>query len=266
MKYLSTDHPVYIGFTGEAGSGKTSTAKQIVPSIRNSLYGDLGKPKNHDEIDIYWDHFWLSAPLYEIHAVRTQIVGEDVKDRTLYALHRIADAVMMDSIPYDDLIELVYDTYSFPFLDPEGMKPRSFLQQVGDLYLGLNPDCFANHIKHKIFKAWQSITLEYERMDLHHPLYLAIISDVRKPNEAKMIKDRTQHCLIKFVADEDTRRERLYDRDGTVLTASQSAHPTETSIAKIPEEWYDAIVDTTKLTLEEQVETVKEIVLGKTNA
>jgi len=267
MKSLSLEHPVYIGFAGEAGSGKTSTANKIVPKVTQVLYGDFHNQE--DKPSVFWDHYWLSAPLYETHAIRTQITGddiEDVNDRMLYALHKVANDVMMERIKYEDLVELVYDLFSFPLIDPPDVKPRSFLQQVGDLFLKHDPDCFAEFVKHKIYRSWQSLQLEHERLDIQPPLYLAVISDVRRLSEAKMIKDRPQHFLIKFVADETTRRERLYDRDGMVLSDSQKAHHTETSIAKIPEEWYDAIVDTTSMTLDEQAEAVREIVLGKNNA
>lgn len=261
MKNLSTDQPVYIGFSGPAGSGKTATAKLIVPTIRVSLYGDVGDSNEEDDVDIVWDHFWLSAPLYALHNIRTTITGDDSQDRMLYAIHEIANSVMKEKIEYEELIELVYDVLAFPLTDI-GDKPRTFLQQVGDLFINRYKNCFADYTKYKVHNTWQHLNYEYDSADRKSPLYLAIVSDVRMPHEAEMIKTRPQHCLIKFTADEETRTERLLDRDGMALDSTQSVHKTETGVAEIPDEWYDAIIDTTDLTLEEQRELVFEAVLG----
>lgn len=258
---FSSSNPVYIGFCGAAGSGKTSTARAIVPSSSFSFYGDVS---NYSDNNILWDHFWFAMPLYEISNCRLITEGTDVKDRVMYGIHDIVNSVMQRKIAYDDLIELVYDIYAMP-CKIEGTKPRTFLQDVGSLCRDLYKNCFTDYIKYKVYNTYRAIISEYDRNDLDPPTYMAIVSDVRMPNEAEMIKNQPNNILIKFTASKEVLDKRLIDRDGLLLTSSQTSHESERGVNEIPEEWFDLVLDTDNLTVEQQAEAVKNFMKVGTN-
>lgn len=250
--------PVYVGFVGAAGVGKTFTAKSIVPPLTMSEYGSPGEFPN-----IVWDHQWLSFPLYNIYTIRTETTGIDKENRILYGIHDIVSSVMMKHIPFDDMIELIYDLYSLPITNQEYEKPRTFLQQAGDLFVNANKECFARYTKYKIYSMWTSTCIEYERNDIDLPWYIAIVSDIRFLHEAELFHKQKNSILIKLEADGDMIKHRLLDRDETLLSVEQSKHRTENSFDSIPNEWYDLVLDTTHLTKQDQVQQVKEFILSQ---
>lgn len=256
-KNFIPNEPIYIGFVGPAGSGKTFTAKSIVPPSTASLYGN---PEMFPKV--VWDHQWMSLPLYSVYNARTQTLGASREDRILYSIHDIVNSVTMKQLPFDEMIELIYDLYSLPITNQEDEKPRTFLQQAGDLFLKNNENCLAKYTRYKLYSTWLSTSVEYDRHDLEAPTFFGIISDVRQLHEARMIHELKNSLLIRFEADEDTIRERLMARDGFVLSNSESVHRTEKEIDIIPTDWYDLVVDTSSLTPEEQVKTVKEFILS----
>lgn len=253
---VSSSNPIFIGFCGPAGSGKTSTAKSIVPASSFSFYGDIANPNDPDG-SIVWDHLWFAMPLYEIANYRLMTEGPESKDRIMYGIHDVLNSVMQRRIPYDDLIELVYDVYSMP-CKVEGTKPRSFLQNVGSYCRNLYKDCFTDYIKYKIYNNYRNISIEFDRNDMDPPTYMAIISDVRMPNEAQMIKSQQNNILIKFTASKEVLNERLMNRDGLLLTSDQTNHESEKGVNEIPDEWFDIIIDTSDMTVEDQAKAVRD--------
>ena len=256
-KKFTPTEPIYVGFVGPAGAGKTFTAKSIVPPSSAALYGD---PKMFPSI--IWDHQWMSLPLYSVYNARTQTLGVDRENRILYSIHEIVNSVTMKHLSFDNMIELIYDLYSLPITNSEDEKPRTFLQQAGDLFLKDNEMCLAKYAKYKIYSMWRSACVEYDRNDLELPWYIGVISDVRQPHEAKMIHDQRNNLLIKFKADKETLNERLLNRDGILLSDTESVHRTEAQVDLIPEDWYDLVIDTTILSKEEQVKAVKDFILS----
>jgi len=255
MKIFSKTEPIYVGFVGQAGTGKTFTAKSIVPSSVSFFY--------HDPLrDIVWDHQWLSLPLYEIYNIRTQTIGGDVKNRILYAIHEVVSSVLKNNVAYDDMIELVYDLYTLEITNREGEKPRTFLQKAGDLFLKNNLNCFINSSKYKIINAQHKINADYDLNEMEYPWFIGIISDVRQTHEAKVIHEQRNNLLIKFEASKEALQERLLKRDGISLSETEASHRTENEIDKIPYEWYDLVLDTSLLTKEEQVSIVKNFILS----
>lgn len=254
--FVATD-PIYVGFVGPAGSGKTSTARDIVPPSTIASYDDPNMfPR------LIWDHHWLSLPLYEIHNIRTQTTGIDKENRILHGIHDIVTSVFMNTIPFNDMIELIYDLYSLP-IDPSEDKPRSFLQQAGDLFVNAKKDCFAQYTKRKIHSLWSNVSTEYDRHDVETPWYIAIVSDIRFPHEAEVFHSQPNHLLINLTCDLETRNQRLLERDGVLLTSSQSTHRTENSIDSIPKEWYDIEIDTTVINQEYQAQLIKGFILNQ---
>lgn len=249
---FNVDEPVCVGFSGKAGSGKTYTAKLLIPQ-QTFMYGDVEKFPA-----VVWDHYWFSAPLYEMANVKTTIEGVDQKNRKLYMLHEIISSLMSQRISYDDLIELVYDIYAMP-CEIEGAKPRTFLTSASDLCKREYTDCFVDFVKRKVRNDYLNLLGDVERNDQEMPWYVAVISDVRYPSEALMVKNHPNSLLIKFETSEDVRNQRLMNRDGVTLTPTQGQHTSEMEFENIPDEWYDFIIDTDSLTLEEQTSRVYNI-------
>lgn len=262
MKTFVPNQPIYIGLSGPAGSGKTATANTIVPRSSVGAYGNIQSSELAvmKEVtksafpNVIWDHFYFAMPLYDMVDAKT-IIGDDAMSRSLYSLHKILNAVMMERIEYEDLIELVYDIYSFP-LDSNGAKPRSFLQGAGDLCRSLEVNCFANYMKYKVLDTYRSISVEYNNHDEDPPWYFSVLSDLRMPNEAKMIKDQPNHMMFKFTARPEVLAKRIYIRDGIELTKQQAEHSSENLFDEIPDDWYDLIIDTSDITLLEQAKMV----------
>ncbi len=260
MKNFIPTQPIYVGFCGPAGSGKTSTAKKIVPGITVSLLSD---PSSFP--DVIWGHHWLSQPLYEMASTLTELYGEELTDRKLYALHDIVNSIMMKRIPYDDLVELVYDIYHMPVDNYDGQKPRTFLQTVGDMCRNQYEDCFSNYVKYKIYNTYRSECIEYDRHDQDEPWYIGIVEDVRTVREAKMIKDQPNNILIKFTASPAVLRDRLLNRDGVDLAPEQASHRTENEFNGIPDEDFDLILDTDSLSVDDQAEVVYDYITNNHN-
>lgn len=263
---INPDYPLFVGFAGNAGSGKTETARAIVPASSFASYGDVDR--NNQLGDAFphtvWDHYWLSLPLYEMYEIRTKTIGVDQKDRILYALSDVVNEIMKKNIPFDDMIELVYSIYSFP-IDSNEEKPRNFLTGVGDLCRNLHNECFIDYIKYKLLDLWRGHQVEYGRLNQDPPLYIPIVSDVRMLHEAQMILDQPNHLLLKFNVSEKVQAQRLTERDGQTISPEQLSHDTETSLNDIPEDWFDFIIDTDELTLEDQAKMVYTLIANTVN-
>jgi hypothetical protein len=249
MNSFDTDYPIFIGFSGPAGVGKTLTAKSLAGANTTYTYGD----RNHLP-DTLWHHFWFALPLYDMVDIKTRTKGVDQESRILYGLHDIVNDVMMKRMPYEDMVELVYDLYTMP-CRTDG-KPREFLQNAGTLCRSFDPDCFAEYIRRRVISAWHADVYDYDIGDQAYPKHYNIISDVRMPNEAAMIHDQHNHLMIKFVASPEECARRLEERDGVSLTPKQAAHETENNYDAIPEDWFDFVIDTTGMSVEEQSKIV----------
>lgn len=258
-KYIKDeDSPIIIGFAGRAGSGKTSAAEQIVPK------GSIETFKN----GIKWDHIFFALPLYELASSRRNIKGEREQSRQLFAIHEVLydifGASSIGSIPnYDDFVEMVYDLYSLP-IEPEGYKPRSYLQKAGDICRDFDPDCFTNwgirkaksiHRKHLIdLRSSKKGDLNEEE-----PPMAIVISDVRFENEARAILEQPNGILVCFDASQEVLDDRLMRRDGGLMSAEQSQHKSEQYIEDI-KKIATIVINTDNLNVEQQaIETLKAI-------
>lgn len=208
------NYPIIIGFSGAPGSGKTSTADFIRP---------MGISGEGAEVE--WDHLWHSIPLYELVSIKTMVKGVDSQNRQLHQIHDVVKDVLRSVIPYDDMIELVYDLYAMPI--KEDGKPRAFLQQAGSLFRKYNKDCFAEWIHVKVrqhFSDFQrASTINFDQ----RPPFVAIISDVRMMNEAELLKSQPNSFLIKLTASEEVLNHRLLKRDNFLLSNEEANHESE---------------------------------------
>ena len=258
-KYATNENsPIIIGFAGKAGSGKTSVAENIIPkgSIETFKYG------------IKWDHIFFALPLYELSAVRRNIMGDREQSRKLYAIHEVLYDIFGSSsigkIPnYDDFIEMVYDLYSLP-IEPEGVKPRTFLQNAGDICREFDTDCFTNWGIRKAKSIYRKHIID-SRLIAKDESYeedqkiAIIISDVRFENEAQAILDQPNGILVCFDASEETLNDRIIKRDGQSMNSEQISHKSEQYIDSI-KKMATIVINTDNMNVEQQTsETLKLI-------
>lgn len=255
MPIFNTDYPIILGLAGSAGSGKTSTADAIAPLAR----------VNDDSELIVWNHISFALPLYQMVAARRKIEGAQRLDRIKYQLHAtllevFGENPIFGAPPYPQLVELVTELASLP-VSPEGTKPREFLQHAGDLCREVDPNCFASWARRRALKLYREHRLDELQYGSEHGArpFGVVISDVRFPNEARMILDQPNGVLVRLDASPATRQARIEARDGNAELALLR-HASETSLADIPEEWFDYVVDTDAMTLSDQITRIKMFV------
>lgn len=252
-KKFYREHPIILGLAGKAATGKTSVAENIVPKAQiNSIFKD----------NIAWDHIFFALPLYELASIKKNILGLRQKDRQLYAIHEIVYDIFggnaLGTIPdYDNFTRLVKDIYSMN-IEPEGVKPRSFLQKAGDICREYDENVFANWGIIKALKIFRNHTKTSEYLDSDTPMCI-IISDVRFENEALAIAKQPNGIVICYEASDDIRNERLIKRDGQPMSDKQMMHRSEQEIDLI-KQYSSGIINTDNLSIEEQtIETMKFI-------
>lgn len=251
-KNIKPNSPIILGLAGKAGSGKTSVAEQIVPkgSFSTSSYG------------IVWDHIFYALPLYELSSIRRTISGVNEDSRQLYAIHsvmyEIYGASSIGSIPhYEDFIGRVNKIKNLP-IEPEGVKPRSFLQNAGDICRDGFEDCFAKWGISKSNKIYNNYVRSIDEDDIENP-FAVIISDVRFENEARAILEQPNGMVICFDADQSVLNQRILDRDGRLMTEEHMSHKSEQQIS-IVKELATAVIDTTNMNIEEQTKATLEAI------
>ena len=289
---MQPNAPIIVGLAGQAGSGKTITAQHLSPTaqvITNVCMCGHDAFEHIDSIGInpsctmcdcrginyngaiHWTHLFFALPIYRIVTARQKIVGDNARNRILYEIHEaIVDLFGRSPLyspikNYDDLIELVRYVASIP-CEPAGEKARTFMQEFGSLCREYDEDVFVNWIKRKTQEEYREFTKEYTE-DKYPGLRLGIVlSDIRFPNEAQAVIDHPNGVLLKFWAKPEVIRERLYNRDGKVLSIEQANHESEQSLALIPDESFDEIIDTSEFSVSEQATYVKELVSATFNA
>lgn len=252
---MNDDKPIVIGFCGKAGVGKTSVANAFAP---------LGAIQNNtSNYGMIYDHLFFAIPLYELQSIKQIISGIYKEDRILYETHRVLGEILgtnplfNNAPPYDKFVQLVKLIAALPIKD-DG-KDREFLQTAGSMCREVNQDAFVNWIKRKIYSTFHSLSVEDDDIYNNNGRYACIVSDVRMPNEAEFIANEPNGILIKFTASDEVRNERLYNRDGYLMTKEQLAHPSE-RVEDIDKSLIDVTIETDKLSLEEHVNVVGKII------
>jgi dephospho-CoA kinase len=254
IKEYDPNYPIIVGLAGKAATGKTSVAQTIVPmaSFNNTRGG------------IVWEHLFFAMPLYEFYSVRTKIEGINSQSRKLYGIHEtlydLYGSSPIGNIPtYDNFINLVHDIGAEK-LDSDGSKPRSFLQNVGDLCREHDEKCFANWGIRKVTQMHKEYLKTIEENKEPSP-YCVLISDVRFKNEAEAILARPNSMIIRFDTDDEVRRERIFKRDGFYMTDEQMNHRSEQEI-DLFSDIVSAVVNSSSVSVEDQssatMEAVKE--------
>ena len=252
MNNFKKSQPIIIGLAGKAGSGKTSVAEEIVPkgSFSTTKYG------------VNWDHIFFALPLYELASIRKSIKGFNENNRQLFAIHDVLFDIYGGSslgiVPdYEDFISRVHKIHSLP-IEPEGVKPRSFLQKAGDICRDGFEDCFAKWGIIKSSKLHQRFSKSLEEDSEELP-FAVIISDVRFVNEAEAILKQPNGVIVFYDASQDTLNERLMKRDGKTMSQEQMLHKSEQEVNLVKDMATIKIV-TDNMTIEDQANaTVKSL-------
>lgn len=245
-------YPIILGLAGKAATGKTSVAESIVPkaSFAASRQGML------------WEHIFFAMPLYEFYSARTKIEGLNAESRKLFSIHQtlyeLYGSSPLGSVPpYEDFVELTKKISSKP-IDQYGYKPRSYLQEVGDMCRSYDSNCFAKWGITKANKLFQEYTRSLGEEEDELP-YCVIISDVRFKNEADVILSSPNGMLIVYDADTSTRQQRILNRDGVIMTEEQMSHRSEKEIELFLDQ-ASVIIDSSSMSIEEQATQTMKIV------
>lgn len=248
------NYPIILGLAGKAGSGKTSVAEALCP--KGSFATESG--------GILWEHIFHALPLYELASIKKNIKGNNEKNRKLYAIHNVLYEIYgkttLGDIPsYDEFVKKVNDIYSLP-IEPEGQKPRTFLQTAGDICRDGYDGCFSLWVMIKSAELYRArISSLPKELEDEHPAVCVIVSDVRFVNEAKNIIKQPNGMLITFDASADVLRERIYKRDGIYMTDEQLNHKSESEIDEI-KSISNFVLNTDMLSLEDQALATLNIV------
>jgi len=117
--------------------------------------------------------------------------------------------------------------------DKRTPRGRELMQAFGtDFARKYEPDIWANKMEERIaYCARHGIDSCFHNRGVQSK-YGVIITDLRFPNEAKMLREKYAATLIKII------RPRSQD----AATAEQNQHASETAINNIPEEWINHVV------------------------
>lgn len=244
LKNFRKEMPIIVGLAGRAGSGKTSVAENIVPKGSVDTF----------KYDCKWDHIFYALPLYELATIKRSIRGVNQKNRQLYAIHDVLYNIYGGSaiglVPeYNDLVQRVHHIYNLE-IEPEGIKPRTFLQNAGDICRNGFEDCFSMWGISKSMHLYNSYYKSLEEDEEEKP-FVILISDVRFENEAAKILAQPNGMVICYEASEQTLQDRIIKRDGRLMSSSQASHKSEQQIDAI-KQMASAIINTDNMSIEEQ--------------
>jgi len=239
------DYPMIVGFAGKAGSGKTSVADSICPK------GSIGLSNSSS---ILWQHIFYALPLYELASIKKNTKGINEESRRLYAIHNVLYDLYGGSpigfVPaYKDLVQMVLEIESLS-IEPEGTKPRNFLQKAGDVCRSHRATCFSDWAimkSSKMYRGYRSSLMEDEEC----LPFAVIVSDVRFQNEADSILKQPNGIVIVFDASDETLNDRIIKRDGKPLSEEQKNHHSEKQIDLIKQK-ATYVLNTDDMSLEEQ--------------
>jgi gluconate kinase len=254
MNLDSNNQPVLIGLCGKAGTGKTSVANLIVP--QHALKYDT-------ENSTVWDHTTFAMPLYEMASIKRMTKGIDSENRILYQLHEVlfdlfGKSPLYGAPSYDEFVLLVKQIAGLPMPFDDDIKPREFLQKAGEICRDNKEDCFVHWVRRKAIQKASTLTSENDE-DHHYRHYVCIVSDVRYENEAEMIASQPNGILIRFDASNETRMQRLLNRDGYTMPESQLNHKSE-QVENISEDLLNAVINTDNMSIAEQAQETIQII------
>lgn len=240
------ENAVVVGLAGKAGVGKTVTGDYLAPPIRTEGIAD----GDGFTQSVWWDHLWFSMPLKEIVTVKQTIEGVQAFDRLAYPIHQLLVDILggpaAGAPPYDELVKLVHEIVEARL--PRDGKPRAFLQWLGtDVCRQYSPDCFVRWMAAKVADVYRDWKIEHQNTNN----FGVVLSDVRFANETKWINNRGITVLL--TCDERVRKERLLERDGTLMSEEEMSHASETGLDELK---FSYTLDTTDMSVREQAAAV----------
>jgi len=248
--------PIIIGLAGKAGSGKTSVAEAICPK---------GSITSTDSSSVMWQHIFYALPLYELASIKKNTKGVNERSRKMYAIHDVLydlyGGTPIGFVPdYEILTAMVGQIESMP-IEPEGIKPRNFLQKAGDICRERRATCFSDWAIMKSVKMHKNYLASLDEDSSPSP-FAIIISDVRFENEADSILKQPNGTIIVFDASEETLNDRIIKRDGKPLSEEQKNHHSEKQIDVIKQK-ASFILNTDRMSLEEQASSTLKLITSK---
>ena len=243
MQNYNPEYPIIVGLAGKAATGKTSVAEAIVPKASFS----------NEREGMVWDHIFFAMPIYEFYSIRTKIEGIDAESRKLFAtqetLYDLYGGSPIGGVPdYDTFIELNRKIAATSMTDG-GLKPRSYLQKIGDYCREHDEKCFAKWGIRKAGKIHRE-HIKYSGEEDIKP-HCILISDVRFLNEAEAILASPNGMIIMFEASDDIRKDRILSRDGVIMTEEQMSHKSEQQI-DLMTDMVTAKIDSSSMNVEAQ--------------
>lgn len=265
MSEFDPNSPIVLGLAGAAATGKTSAANILAPQTKIQFMG-----QDNEVPSIVWSHLFFALPIYEMATARNNIEGAYARDRMRYSIHStlvdlFGSSPLFGAPSYTELVGMVEEIATLPF-PLDGSKPRSFLQRVGtEICRGWDENCFVKHMSRKIGSEYYRLEKEVEDLD-NPPFIGVVVSDVRFPNEADFIANNRNGILIKLECDDDVRKARQEARDGFLMSEDHDSHASESSVDLIDPSLYTAVIDTTDLSIKEQVNQINRVVEQYTGA
>lgn len=258
--YFHSNRPVVLGLAGNAASGKTVTAVHLAP-----IASMVDESDDALEAPIQWNRLFFAMPIYQMVRARRDIEGAMAKDRMKYDIHDtllevFGNSPLYGAPPYARLVEMVHEIVATPIT--EDGKPRSFMQAVGtDICRAYDPECWVGWMSRKVEQLFREFRSELPEDS--ETRYAVVIDDVRFPNEAKFVAEQANGILLKLVVDPEVQAQRLFNRDGVVMSPEQLAHASEQSVNEIPDEWFTEIIDTTEMDVKDQVTYIRKVVMSR---
>lgn len=260
-RFFSPEAPIILGLNGAFATGKTATAQALAP-----LAVSVPDFEDSDNPIITWDHIPFALPLHQMASSRQQIEGEGAYDRWCYEIHSIlldlfGAGPLYGAPPYYEFVNMVMNIVNEPC--PPSGKARKFLQTAGTLVRDWNPDAFVTWMDRKIRREFHNHQLNmHDDQDLGSRPFGVVIDDVRMHNEAEWLKSNTNGILIRLTARKEVSAERMYNRDGVWPNDEMFNHESERQSSTIPEDLFDAQIDTSDMTVAEQVDEIRNYVLS----
>ena len=266
---FNPDYPIVLGLVGGIATGKTSAADGLAPMAAGDRNPDTGEEiKNTNPIS--WTHLYFSIPLYRMATARQKITGDDATDRMYYEVHDALVDLFKGYITYEETVEAVYDIVHMDC--PREGKPRQFLQYVGtEICRNFDFDCFVKWMNRKIKEEHVRFEQEQDRKEELHELanpdeafyrkhFGVVISDIRFKNECEFVRKQPNGVLVRLTAHPEVVMERVAKRDGALLASSEKVHASEKALKDLPEEWFDAVIDTSDITPLEKLQQIYQTV------
>lgn len=271
---MTSDMPVVLGLAGGYATGKTSTANAFAPK------GRIIQPGQRHEMNIFWDHLYFAMPLYRMASAARDMDGPLALDRLRYEVHKTIieafnESPLYGGPGYHELVEMVEAIVRIPV--PDEGKPREFLQKVGtDIGRAYDQNIWVRWMRREIMQKFYTFSHENKRqdpccdhnctsplLDRPEPRYGVVLSDCRFANEVNLVKAFPEHVMIKFVSNGDKVLELDEKRGSRTMSPEQATHTSELGLTEVPDKEYDAIIDISDLSLEEQVKETKLVIQSK---